>query len=226
MKTEQHPLSNSYNLNPAICYTSFMPNTSIIDFFNAHKQIIVFDTEFTTWEGAWARNWSGHNEHREIVQIAAQMIDLETEQIIDSFSCLVKPNINPVLSDYFIQLTSITQELVEREGISFADAYQEFDTWTAQLPIFCYARKTGESADRGVFEENLRLYELNLPLDVSRYDTLTGLFQDAGVDTTKYSSGELYRFFNLSLDGHVHNAMHDVDSLVASLFAIKKLSNI
>ena len=72
----------------------------------------------------------------------------------------------------------------------------------------------------------IHLYNLESPLDPSRYDILTGLFQSAGVDTQKYSSGELYRFFNLELGGHVHNAMHDVDSLVASLFAVKKLNSI
>ncbi len=202
-----------------------MQSTIISTFFTTHKQIIIFDTEFTTWEGAWARNWSGPNEHREIVQIAAQMIDLESETILDSFSCLVKPTINPMLSEYFINLTGITQTQVNDEGVSFVEAYQSFDTWTNGLPIFCYARTLGESADRGVFEENIRLYNLDVPLDPSRYDILTGLFQAAGVDTQKFSSGELYQFFNLPLDGHVHNAMHDVNSLVASLFAVKKLNN-
>jgi inhibitor of KinA sporulation pathway (predicted exonuclease) len=196
----------------------------LTSFFITHKRIVVFDTEFTTWEGAWARNWSGPNEHREVVQIAAQIIDLETGLVLDSFSCLVKPSINPVLSDYFINLTGITQTQVDVEGVSFYDAYTSFDTWTSGLPIFCYARSLGESADRGVFEENIRLYNLAVSLDKSRYDILTGLFQTVGVDTQKYSSGEMYQYFNVSLDGHVHNAMHDVDSLVASLFAVKKLN--
>ena len=203
-----------------------MQSKSITTFFTTHKQIIIFDTEFTTWEGAMARNWSGPNEHREIVQIAAQMVDLETEVVLDSFSCLVKPAVNPVLSDYFINLTGVTQAQIDTDGVSFKDAYESFDSWTKGLPIFCYARTLGESADRGVFEENIELYTLEVQLNQSRYDILTGLFQAAGVDTNKYSSGELYRFFNLELGGHVHNAMHDVDSLVASLFAVKKLNSI
>ena len=202
-----------------------MSSELVTTFFTTHKRIVIFDTEFTTWEGAWARNWSGPNEHREIVQIAAQMVDLETETVLGSFSCLVQPSINPVLSDYFINLTGITQEQVDTEGISFAEAYASFDIWTNNLPIFCYARSRGESADRGVFEENIKLYNLDIPFDPSRYDILTGLFQSVGVDTQKYSSGEMYQFFNLSLDGHVHNAMHDVDSLVKSLFAVKQLIN-
>lgn len=202
-----------------------MQSDFITEFFSTHKQIIIFDTEFTTWEGALARKWSGPNEHREMVQIAAQMIDLETETVLDSFNCMVKPQVNPILSDYFINLTGITQDQVDTEGVLFQDVYSAFDNWTNGLPIFCYGRTVGEPADRGVFEENITLYNLPVELDRSRYSTLTELFQLAGADTQKYSSGEMYRFFNLPLDGHVHNAMHDVDSLVASLFAVKKLNN-
>jgi len=42
---------------------------------NSYQQIIIFDTEYTAWEGAKERNWSGSGEHREIVQIAAVKID-------------------------------------------------------------------------------------------------------------------------------------------------------
>ena len=34
-------------------------------------QIIIFDTEFTAWEGSAQRNWSFDWEYREIIQIAA-----------------------------------------------------------------------------------------------------------------------------------------------------------
>lgn len=39
--------------------------------------VIVFDTEYTTWDGAKERGWSNPNEHRELVQIAAQKINVE-----------------------------------------------------------------------------------------------------------------------------------------------------
>jgi len=45
------------------------------------------------------------------------------------------------------------------------------------------------------------------------------LFIAAGIDTTLYNSGKLYQAFGLDLAGHEHNAMFDVTSLVASLFA-------
>jgi len=48
-------------------------------------RFVVFDTEFTAWKGSRERNWSGPNEHREIVQIAAQQVDGGTLTATDSF---------------------------------------------------------------------------------------------------------------------------------------------
>ena len=194
------------------------------DFFTRYTDIVIFDTEFTTWPGAMERHWSGPNEHREVVQIAAQKINLATEIVLDSFMQIVRPVLNPVLSEYFVTLTGLTQDMVDQTGVDFKIAYQNFDAWTDDLPIFSYAKRLGERSDCGVLEENIQLYNLPLILDPKRYDTLTAVFQAAHIDTDLYTSGELYRVFNLPLDGHVHNAMHDVDSLVASLFAIKKLN--
>ena len=40
---------------------------NISELIATHKEIIVFDTEYTTWEGAMARQWTGPNEYRELV---------------------------------------------------------------------------------------------------------------------------------------------------------------
>ena len=45
---------------------------------NLLKEIVIYDTEYTTWEGAQKRNWSGPGEYREVVNIGA--IKIETEK--------------------------------------------------------------------------------------------------------------------------------------------------
>ena len=35
------------------------------------EKFIIFDTEYTAWEGSQERNWSGDNEYMELVQIGA-----------------------------------------------------------------------------------------------------------------------------------------------------------
>jgi len=80
----------------------------ILDAFFKQTEIVIYDTEFTTWEGAMERGWSGENEHRELVQIAAQRINLQTQVVVGSFEVLVQPVVNPQLSEYFIDLTHVT----------------------------------------------------------------------------------------------------------------------
>lgn len=185
--------------------------------------IVVYDTEFTTWEGAMQRGWSGPNEHRELVQLAAQRVDIETETVLDSFERLARPTINPELSDYFVDLTHITQAQVEAEGIPFAQLLQEFLAWSDGATMYSYSANGGDYSDAQVLDENIRLYHLSVELPWERFGNLYHVFQAGGIDTSQYNSGKLYQAFGLALGGHEHNAMHDVDSLVQSLFALKRL---
>lgn len=191
--------------------------------FKTYPTIVVYDTEFTTWEGAMERGWSGENEHRELVQLAAQKIDVEAETVLDSFERFVRPVINPQLSQYFTDLTHITQEQVAAEGVDFARMLEEFLRWSGEAQMCSYSARGGDYSDAEVLNENIGLYELGITLPWERFDNLYFAFQAGGIDTTKYNSGKLYQAFDLDLDGHQHNAMHDVDSLVQSLFALKRV---
>tara|TARA_B100000508_G_scaffold139517_1_gene138018 strand:- start:1570 stop:2151 length:582 start_codon:yes stop_codon:yes gene_type:complete len=182
--------------------------------------IIIFDTEYTTWEGAQERKWSGENEYRELVQIAAQKVDMDNEEVLGQYSELVVPRINSQLSDFFTELTHITQAQLDEGGRDFAEVYPEFIEWCADAHIYSYG--SSKKSDGTILEENIELYQLDLPYNDEVYHNLRPLFQEAGIDVTQYTSGELFRAFDLDIGGHVHNAMHDVNSLTQSLFALKQ----
>ncbi len=192
-----------------------------IDSFWKEEIVVVFDTEYTTWEGAMERSWSGENEHRELVQIAAQKINLQTAEVVDSFERFVIPRINCDLSDYFTELTHIMQQDIEEKGIDFRVMLDDFLAWTKDVPILSYSR-LGGGADEVVLQENIDLYDLDITLPNKRLGNMVEIFNDGGIDTSGYNSGKLYQAFDLDLGGHQHNAMHDVDSLVQSLFALKR----
>lgn len=89
--------------------------------------IIVMDVEWTAWEGSRARHWSGPGEEMEIVQLGAvKLTDTVGLPEIASFEVLVKPRINPNLDPYFIDLTGITQERLDRTGVDLCEAVIEF----------------------------------------------------------------------------------------------------
>ena len=88
--------------------------------------IVIFDLEFTAWPGAQERGWTGPGESREIVQIGAIRVDAASLTVDGEFEALVRPVRNPRLSDYFQQLTGITEQAVSERGAGFADALDDF----------------------------------------------------------------------------------------------------
>src|SRR3989338_500560 len=103
-----------------------------------YDTVIIYDTEYTTGEGARERDWGGPNEHKEIVQIGAVLIETQNFTELDSFSVFVRPVKNPRLSDFFIGLTGITQEQIDTQGMSFPDAIEKFLTWSQALHLYAY----------------------------------------------------------------------------------------
>ncbi len=103
--------------------------------------IILFDIEYTAWEGSKARKWSEPWEHREIIQIAAiKMASGEGAAETGCFDCFVRPKHNPILSPYITSLTGIQQAEMDTQGIGFPEALAAFYTicGQGQNPLFCY----------------------------------------------------------------------------------------
>ena len=76
-----------------------------VGMFGLPGKVVIFDTEYTTWEGAMERNWSGPGEYKEIVEIGAVLVETDNFSEVDTFSAYVKPVKNPKLSELFINLT-------------------------------------------------------------------------------------------------------------------------
>jgi inhibitor of KinA sporulation pathway (predicted exonuclease) len=87
---------------------------------------VVFDLEFTAWQGSVAHRWSRPGEFTELAQIGAVKVDVRSLNVIDEMNVLVRPRINPVLSDYFVELTGITNDAMTAHGVDFVEAYDRF----------------------------------------------------------------------------------------------------
>jgi inhibitor of KinA sporulation pathway (predicted exonuclease) len=193
---------------------------TIDDLLHAHTDIVIFDTEYTTWEGALARKWSGDGEHRELVQLAAVKVNLTSKTVYDTFTQYAIPTINPRLSEYFTQLTGITQHDIETDGLLFQEVYMNFLTWVGDLSCFSYRNPQNHLGDAVVFQENMSLYNLEVPFPEHQFHNIRPIFDAFGVPTHEYNSGKLHEHFGITLHGHEHNAMHDMMSLTHSLFAL------
>ena len=91
-------------------------------------EFVLYDLEYTSWPGSKESSWTRPGEHREIVEIGAVRLNRNGSELmaVTEFSCLVRPSINPSLSDYFINLTGITQTELDQHGMPFVEAWETF----------------------------------------------------------------------------------------------------
>ena len=174
-------------------------------------KFIVTDSEYTTFPGALESDWTAEEwMHKEIVQIAAAKVDLRKDfNDVVVFETLVIPKINPNLSDLFIQLTGVTQERLDAEGIDFVRAAKDFADFceNGALPIVC------TNGDTKVWLENCDIHGIDYPFD-KEFLRLRPFLEAAGIDMNVNSSGTLHVLTDHPLEGgQVHNARHDVISM-------------
>jgi inhibitor of KinA sporulation pathway (predicted exonuclease) len=158
---------------------------------------IVYDLEYTTWEGARDRGWSGPGEHREVVQLGAVRLDGGAE-----LSLLVKPRLNPVLSDYFIELTGITRERVEAGGTDFGTALARLEAFAAGAVL------VSNGGDEAVLRENCRLTNAAFPFDGRCRDVSALLARQAGAAAHVFSC-DMIATFGLEGGEAAHDALGD-----------------
>ncbi|RJQ36181.1 hypothetical protein C4552_04465 [Candidatus Parcubacteria bacterium] len=172
---------------------------------------ILFDTEYTSWEGAMDRNWSGPNEYRELVQIGAIRVDGRTLAETADFTVYARPEKNPELSAFFMELTGISQATVDADGLRFPEAIGRFAAWVGDDPLYCWG------GDRAVLEENCRFHAMAYPLADNRHGDIRALFQAAGITTVGYASSTIVRAFGQEPARRAHDALNDARQILDAL---------
>lgn len=172
---------------------------------------VFFDTEYTTWPGAMENNWSLPGQHREIVQIAALRFDLDRCVPLAELSVLSLPRVNPVLSDYFIDLTGITNEELVRDGLPYAEAHQKMLDFIGNDPAASYG------SDKVMINETLSLNGLSDDFDAANIAPWFHTHGAAFGLHAKINSGRLAETLGIEIDKiQEHNALHDVRSIAAA----------
>lgn len=175
------------------------------------REVVIFDTEFTAWEGSMARQWTGPGEHRELVQIGAVRLDGESLIERAAFMVLVQPTRNPILSSYFVGLTGITQAMVEASGHTCAEALQRFFAFSDDADKFCFGR------DDLVLHENLRLNRLEAAWERLAARNIKPWLASVGMSLNGLHSGHLAKAAGADFDGRAHDALADSRSIAAAI---------
>lgn len=174
---------------------------------------IIYDLEFTAWEGSQERRWGLEWEHREIIQIEAKKVKLKNDKIImvDSMSLYISPLINKILSKYIMDLTGITQEKVDF-GIHIDELLKLFEDFTenGSIPALSWGN------DMSIINENYEISKRD-KIEYSNLD-LRNLFKECGFGhVLNTNSGNLIKKFDDTVEINEHDASEDVRSLIMSI---------
>lgn len=168
-------------------------------------RLVVYDLEYTSWEGARERRWNGPGEHREIVQLGAIRLVDGVE-----LSILVRPRINFTLSAYFVDLTGISQARMDEEGIDFPMALACFADFAGDALLLSNGR------DEEVLRENCRLTGIEFPFG-GRCRDIAAVLSEAAGHREQILSCEMGRAFGLDLNETAHDALGDARQVAAAV---------
>jgi inhibitor of KinA sporulation pathway (predicted exonuclease) len=170
---------------------------------------VIFDLEFTAWEGSMESRWTRPGEHTEVVQIGAVKLAAQTLKEVDSFEMLVRPRVNPVLSDYLVELTNITNEEAARRGVDFIVAYRAFLDFVGDAEAFAHGR------DDLILLGNLKLYGWEKSVALPRYSNAVPWFAAQGIDLKGKRACDVAEAAGATFEGHKHDALADARGVAA-----------
>jgi inhibitor of KinA sporulation pathway (predicted exonuclease) len=179
----------------------------------ARGLVAILDLEFTSWDGSLERAWSEPWEWREIVQIGALIVDAARFAPRDELEILVKPQRNPILSDYFQKLTGITQTEVDAHGVSFVAAVAKLEPFLASAEVVIFNGHDGQ-----ILRENCAFNGVIFPLPGEcMFDFRPLLASTLSLPHQALVSSGLPRLADIEVNGRAHSGLHDCHAIAASL---------
>ncbi len=183
-------------------------------FTDLPRSAVVFDLEFTAWDGSVAHRWMRPGEFTEVVQIGAVKLDGATLAETGALEVLVRPRVNPVLSPYLEKLTGITNARVAKDGVDFADAYARFVAFASGADIYAFGR------DDLIFRSTLRLYGMEDAAPLPPHHNVAPWLVEHGIDIRGFHACDVARLAGAPFEGRAHDALDDARSVAAGLRAI------
>ncbi len=182
------------------------------DFWPRDGDVVIADLEYTAWAGSLEGGWSRPGEHRELVQIGAVRLDAGdgfAERA--AFEMLVRPTVNPELSDYFTELTGIGNAALAARGVALPDSLDVFSRFAGSTIIY------SNGDDAAVVAESCRLAGVTNTLPTMRWRDIAaalGAFFEGG-HVGSYRIPELLGL--PPVVGRAHDALTDARAIAAGL---------
>ena len=173
------------------------------------SKILIIDLEATCWPSP---ELTPPNEKSEIIELGCVLLDLKTLKAVHEASILVKPQFSTV-SEFCTQLTTITPELLEKDGIFFPEAIirlkKEFKprdiTWASYGDY-----------DRIQMEKNCAFYNETNPLGRTHWN-IKNQFAISQKLNREVGMEAALKLLGLALDGTHHRGLADAQNITKIL---------
>ena len=187
-----------------------------------NDEIIIYDTEYWTDKGVLERSWKGMDDNPPVlIQIGGYKIKMDKElPVIEDWISYITPinrdGKNIRLSNYFSDLTGITQEKISKEGKHPVQAISEFSEFVGKRNMFSYGNDVLDT-----FLPTCFICGLKCPFNVSQAKDVRHVLRKAGISEAEIStnrSGSIAQHFGIALSmHHEHDAKDDAYSILEAL---------
>jgi inhibitor of KinA sporulation pathway (predicted exonuclease) len=170
---------------------------------NTTDNILIIDLEATCWDGPIPQG-----QVNEIIEIGICILNTLTGEITKPKGILIKPERSEV-SPFCPELTTITQELLDQEGISFEDAcdivrteYEgHYNTWASYGDY-----------DRTMMQRQCKIRNMEYPLSQDHIN-VKQLFYETQPIRRKVGMKGALNILNIPLEGTHHRGVDDAKNI-------------
>lgn len=172
------------------------------------RNALIIDVESTCWEPP---EYQPKDEISEIIEIGIAVVNLDTREITQNDSIIIKPQ-NSRVSKFCTKLTTLTQEIVD-QGTTFQAAMEILRrNYKSEDRLFV----SWGDYDRKMFERNCRDFGAKYPFGPRHlnlknlFAVLNGLEREVGLESA-------LPYYNLKLEGTHHRGIDDAKN-IAKIF--------
>jgi len=170
-------------------------------------KIIIIDLEATCWQSTVPKD-----QQNEIIEIGLAVLDSKTGEITKNKGILVKPQRSSV-SPFCTELTTITQDLLDKNGVSFEEAINALiDEYNPDL--FTWA--SYGQYDLNMLRKQCKSFGIAYPMAENHINVKEYFAEKFGLQRSTGMNGALH-ILNIPLEGTHHRGIDDAKNIAKIL---------
>ena len=170
-------------------------------------KIIIIDLEATCWQSTVPQG-----QQNEIIEIGLAVLDTNTGEISKNKGILIKPQRSTV-SLFCTELTTITQELLDKNGVSFEDAVNQLiDEYNPDL----YTWASYGQYDLNMLKKQCKSFGVPYPMGDEHINVKEYFAEKYGLVKATGMNGALH-MLNIPLEGTHHRGIDDAKNIAKIL---------